>query len=132
MPGRTGKRTVGILLPIDKDILCLGDDDENLFAACALNLSGVEVRRHGQVSVAYLAYTQAWGWHDALVRRLDVAMDERPDWHNMWRTAKQSRARQLKIPVPLQPTAGSSGNSEDLEPLKVPSHLSYGQQVLLG
>lgn len=131
-PGRTGGRSVSILLPIDKDMLCLGADDENLFAACALNLSGTHVRRHGQVSVAYLAYTEAWGSHDALVQRLDVAISERNDWRKLWLTAQQGRVRQLKIPIPQHGAVESSEKSQDYGALRVPSHLAHGAQVLLG
>lgn len=116
---------------LDKKLLPVGPHEENLFAAWALNLLGTrrtypvsddergEAGRNerGALHITYLAGTRAWLFHDDLVERFRVAIEQSGIGPQRgWCTRFQSRYKQLEIVVQQMstdpPEPGRRGQAE--------------------
>lgn len=102
-------------------------NDQNLFAACALNFVGNRIRLHAETPICYLAHTEAWQWHLGICARLDLAIAQRASWKTLWKDPRQSRAAQLRQTFRLD-----SIEADDSDRARIPSSLSSAHQALLG
>lgn len=122
-----GRPNAEIHAILDRAVCGITSDDENLFAACALNFAGSHIRLHGEVVVSYLAHTRAWQWHIDICARLDIATAQRTAWDTLWDDRRQSRTAQLRQAI----KSGSTETDESAR-ARLPVCLRSAYQALLG